>query len=143
MKKIIYTITTALLCISFSTAQDLEANSESNVYSAKTTEENDANENNKVDEAKVKKDFRYYYYPNMQAYYDIEKEAYIYKDNGIWNVATELPTNYGGYSMFKNAKVKIVDYTGDDPQQFVTIHKKIFPYVAKGRFTYKTEPSDN
>lgn len=135
MKKIMFTIALVLIFASNSIAQGLEANSESIVYVAKKT----------AIEVPVKtepkKDFRYYYYPNMQAYFDIENSMYIYKDKGIWNSATELPPYYGGYSMYKNVKVKITDYIDDNPQQLVDKHKKLYPYVSKGRFTYKTEPS--
>lgn len=135
MKKIMYTVALALTFGLNTFAQGLEANSESTIYLAKKpTIEVPA-------KTELKKDFRYYYYPNMQAYFDIENNTYIYKDKGIWHVAIELPQYYGGYSMYKNAKVKIVDYTGEEPQQFVNAHKKSFPYVAKGRFTYKTEPA--
>lgn len=78
-------------------------------------------------------EFRYYYYPNMYAYYDLETNNYIYKMNNQWETNSELPKYYGGYSLFKNAKVPVKNYTGETPQEKLNEHKKQYPYIKKSR----------
>ena len=78
---------------------------------------------------------RYYYYPNLEAYFDNLKMVYYYFEDGDWQTAEELPTNYGGYSLFNKTKVIITDYDEENPQQFLKVHKKKYPYNAKGRFS--------
>ena len=67
--------------------------------------------------------------------------VYHYKDNGEWRSAPELPENYGGYSLYNKARVIINDYHGDRPYDYLSIHKKKFPYNAKGRFPNNTTAS--
>ncbi|MFY8064853.1 MAG: hypothetical protein ACOVNM_00025 [Flavobacterium sp.] len=81
---------------------------------------------------------RYYYYPNLEAYFDNLELVYIYKVNGQWEKAENLPTNYGGYSLFNKVRVNITDYDGDEPYQLLKIHKKMYPYNSKGRFSNQT-----
>lgn len=81
---------------------------------------------------------RYYYFPNLEAYFDNLKLVYYYKDKGVWTTAPELPQNYGGYSLYNKAHVEITNYDGEDPYNLILIHKKIYPYNSKGRFAYAT-----
>ena len=85
---------------------------------------------------------RYYYYPNLEAYFDNLELIYYYKINGKWKLDEELPVNYGGYSMYNKLKVTITDYDGDEPYQLLPAHKKMYPYNAKGRFTSPTASSN-
>lgn len=85
---------------------------------------------------------RYYYYPNLEAYFDNLELIYYYKINGKWKSDEELPVNYGGYSMYNKLKVTITDYDGDEPYQLLPAHKKMYPYNAKGRFTSPTASSN-
>ncbi len=81
---------------------------------------------------------RYFYFPNIQAYFDNLKMVYYYKENGEWQTATELPKNYGGYSLYNKARVTINDYDDDNPYDLLTVHKKMYPYNSKGRFINAT-----
>lgn len=85
---------------------------------------------------------RYQYYPNLEAYFDNLKMVYYYKESGEWKTATELPKNYGGYSLYNKAHVNITDYDEEIPYQFLKTHKKMYPYNAKGRFTTTTASAD-
>ncbi len=82
---------------------------------------------------------RYHYFPNMQAYYDLKEKVYYFQENGQWYTSDILPTNYGGYSIFKNEKVQITDYDGDNPETMIKIHSKKFPYNSKGRIKRPAE----
>ncbi len=81
---------------------------------------------------------RYYYYPNIEAYFDNLELVYHYKVKGQWEKAENLPTNYGGYSLFNKVRVDITDFDGDEPYQLLKIHKKMYPYNSKGRFSNPT-----
>ena len=78
-------------------------------------------------------EFRYYYFPNLCAYYDLETNNYIYKINNQWETASELPQYYGGYSIFKNTRIPLKNYVGDNPQEKLNEHKLQFPYIKKSR----------
>ena len=77
--------------------------------------------------------FRYYYYPNLMAYYDNQTSEYLYKLNGIWIRNKSIPNAYGGYSIYNNYKVEIDNYSGDNPNEKITEHKKLFPYFRNDR----------
>lgn len=77
---------------------------------------------------------RYYYYPNLQAYFDNLEMVYHYKDNGEWKTAPELPQNYGGYSLYNKARVIIDDYDGDRPYDYLSVHKKNTRTTQKADF---------
>lgn len=76
---------------------------------------------------------RYFYFPNLEAYYDTKKSIYYFKENGQWKTAAEIPTGYRGYSIYNKTNVPITDYEDDEICQFVNIHKKQYPYSANGR----------
>lgn len=78
---------------------------------------------------------RYYYFPNLEAYFDNLELVYHYKVAGQWEKASNLPTNYGGYSLYNKVRVAITDFDGDEPYQLLKVHKKMYPYNSKGRFT--------
>lgn len=71
---------------------------------------------------------RYYYYPNLEAYFDNEKGLYMYRDKGRWITAREIPSGYRGYGLYNKAHTPINDYDDDDPIQFFDQHKKKYPY---------------
>ena len=76
---------------------------------------------------------RYYYFPNLEAYFDTQKSIYYYKENGEWITAEEIPDGYRGYSIYNKSTVYITDYDDDYPYQFIQIHKKKFPYINSER----------
>ena len=89
-------------------------------------------------------DIRYYYYPNLQAYFDTETLTYIYSKNKEWVEAKEIPSGYMGYSVANGKKVAIVDYHGDTPFEFIDDHKKQYPpqYLSKRQPPSKTIQKD-
>ena len=72
--------------------------------------------------------YRYHYYPNLCAYYDAQNNDYIFKVNGVWQRAKEIPSGYMGYSLNNKVNVVINDYEDDDVTQFNKVHKKKYPY---------------
>ncbi|HLA55108.1 MAG TPA: hypothetical protein VK623_03340 [Flavobacterium sp.] len=81
---------------------------------------------------------RYYYYPNLEAYYDTKKNIYIFNQKGQWIAAQEIPAGYRGYSLYNKVSVFITDYDDENPTQFISQHKKKYPYMHKGRPTLAT-----
>lgn len=85
---------------------------------------------------------RYYYFPNLEAYYDTQKNKYWYLENGQWIVADEIPEGYRGYSLYNKVNVLIHDYDDDDPTQFLARHKKKYPYLNKANIRKITASID-
>ena len=85
---------------------------------------------------------RYYYFPNLEAYFDNLEMVYYYKVDNEWETAEQLPTNYGGYSLYNKVKVSITDYDGDEPYLLLKTHKKMYPYNARGRFANQSVSND-
>jgi len=69
---------------------------------------------------------RYYYFPNIEAYFDNLKMVYYYKDKGVWTEAPELPQNYGGYSLYNKAHVEITNYDDEDPYKLILYRRGAF-----------------
>lgn len=76
---------------------------------------------------------RYYYYPNLQAYYDTQKKIYFLSKNGEWQISEYIPSGCMGYSIYNKTNVIINDYDDDFVIQFLPKHKKIYPYVTNER----------
>lgn len=76
---------------------------------------------------------RYYYFPNIEAYFDTQKSIYYFKEDGEWVTADEIPEGYRGYSVNNRLNVIVTDYDDDIPYQFINIHKKKYPYTSSGR----------
>ena len=101
-----------------------------------------ANKENLPIDKKTNCYIRYFYFPNLQAYFDNLKMVYYFKENGEWKTAAELPKNYGGYSLYNKARVSITDYDDEQPYNLLNVHKKMYPYNSKGRFINQTASTD-
>lgn len=95
-------------------------------------------------------DVRYYYYPNLQAYFDLKEMKYIYKINNEWVKKDYIPPNYRGYCIFNKQYVVINDFFDDNPYQKLEEHKKIYPCNFKTNRpkpttinNYNGKPADN
>jgi hypothetical protein len=49
----------------------------------------------------------YYYFPDMDIYYNVPQRNYVYFDNGRWAFSASLPSRYRGYDMYHSYKVVI------------------------------------
>jgi hypothetical protein len=79
---------------------------------------------------------RYYYYPNLDAYYDTTENLYIFESNtnkGQIVKAKEVPSGYRGYSLYNGIRVAITDYDGDEPFSKIAEHRKQFPKKYSSR----------
>lgn len=66
---------------------------------------------------------RYYYLPDVEAYYDVQTSMFIYIGRGTWIHRTYLPACYSGYDLYGGYKVVMPDYHGDRPYIYFKEHK--------------------
>lgn len=79
---------------------------------------------------------RYYYFPNLNAYFDSKKQVYLYKQNGNWITSGYIPSNYRGYCLRNDYHVPIDGYYGEQPYLQLDKHKKQYP----ANFSSKRKP---
>lgn len=70
---------------------------------------------------------RYYYYPNLEAYFDNKIKMFISKRNGIWITSKTLNFNSRGYSLRNGFHVMLIDFYDDNPQVLYDEHKLKYP----------------
>ena len=70
---------------------------------------------------------RYYYYPNLQAYFDTKIAMYIYKENGEWIKSETLDPTLRGYSIKNGQYVMLKGFIADNPEAYIDEHKEIYP----------------
>lgn len=73
---------------------------------------------------------RYYYYPNLHAYFDTQNREYIYKMSGEWIRKKTIPNDYRGYSLF-NKNYEIINglVTENNPEKYIETHREIYPQI--------------
>jgi len=74
-------------------------------------------------------DVRYYYLPDLEAYYDVHASMFIFYVEGEWMHKTNLPSRYKSYDLYYGYKVVITDYNGSAPYKYYDDHKTKY---AKG-----------
>src|SRR3989304_5778871 len=74
-------------------------------------------------------DVRFYYLPDVEAYYDVNPSMVIYYGGGVWVHNRYLPGRYRNYDLYSGYKVVISDYHGDSPYSHFKKHKTKY---AKG-----------
>ncbi|MEI6061776.1 MAG: hypothetical protein WCR72_13810 [Bacteroidota bacterium] len=72
---------------------------------------------------------RYYYLPDVEAYYDVNASMFIYQSGGVWIHRTYLPTRYRNYDLYGGYKVVLNDYHGNAPYSNFKDHRRNY---AKG-----------
>lgn len=70
---------------------------------------------------------RYYYFPNLEAYFDTQEAVYICKINGKWVNVLQMPPNYRGYSLKNGIYVILEGYVGDEPYNHIEEHRASYP----------------
>ena len=80
---------------------------------------------------------RYYYLPDVGAYYDVQKSNFIYYSGNSWVHRSQLPQQYRNYDLYNGYKVVLTDYRGNQPYGLYKHHKVKY---AKG---YRGKPQKN
>jgi|WetSurMetagenome_2_1015567.scaffolds.fasta_scaffold375618_2 hypothetical protein len=87
---------------------------------------------------------RYYYLPDVEAYYDIQATMFICYVQGQWVHKTNLPSMYRSYDLYDGYKVVLVDYHGNVPYKDFEDHKAKYAKGYKGpaQKTYGENPGN-
>jgi hypothetical protein len=72
---------------------------------------------------------RYYYLPDVEAYYDVQSSMFIYISGGVWIHRAYLPARHKSYDLYRGYKVVMKDYHGNAPYTHFKDHKMKY---AKG-----------
>ena len=78
-------------------------------------------------------DVRYYYLPDVEAYYDVQTAMFIYYGSGAWIHRTYLPSRYRHYDLYHGYKVVMHDYHGNTPYNHFKEHKMKYAKGYKGQ----------
>jgi len=71
-------------------------------------------------------DVRYYYLPDVEAYYDVPSSVFIYFNGVSWVRRSSLPGRYRNYDLYRGYKVPMSDYRGDRPYSNFRQHKTLY-----------------
>jgi hypothetical protein len=74
---------------------------------------------------------QYYYLPDIDAYYDVPTERFIYMQNGNWFRSASLPYRYRNYNLRGGNVVYLTDYRGNSPYINHKNHKIKYAKSAK------------
>ena len=75
---------------------------------------------------------QYYYLPEIETYYDVPAQRYVYLRNGKWFRSAALPAHYRSYNLRKGRIVYLKDYRGNKPYTYFGNHK-----IKYGKGNYK------
>ncbi|NCP21721.1 MAG: hypothetical protein COS42_03800 [Flavobacteriales bacterium CG03_land_8_20_14_0_80_35_15] len=67
---------------------------------------------------------RYYYLPDVEAYYDLSSKRFIYFNGYRWVRSAYLPRAYRNYDLYNGYKVVMNDYRGNTPYIYFKEHQK-------------------
>lgn len=82
-------------------------------------------------------DVRYYYLPDVEAYYDVKSSNFIYYSGNTWVQRSYLPKQYKNYNLYNGYKVVLTDYRGNSPYVHYKQHK------IKYKKGYRGKPQKN
>ena len=89
------------------------------------------------------KNVRYYYFPDLQIYYDLGSEKFIFPKEYDWFYSPRLPfTKYGELDLYETNVVPLESHEQFIFQHFEE-HKKAYPKGYRYRPPFETPPSDN
>lgn len=66
---------------------------------------------------------QYYFLPDIDTYYDVPSQRFIYLRNGKWFRSAALPARYRGYNLKSGNVVYLTDYRGNSPYKYHKNHK--------------------
>ena len=66
----------------------------------------------------------YYYLPDVESYYSVPRQQYVYQDGGSWVYAKNLPSKYSNYDVNKGYKVVL-----NEPEPFLHFNNDKVKYA--------------
>jgi hypothetical protein len=90
-------------------------------------------------------DVRYYYIPDVYAYYDRNWAMFTFMNNGVWISRYQLPVIYRNYDLYSGYKVVLVGYNGRSPYKYHNSFKVKYPkgYNKGVQKSMKPNPKGN
>ena len=88
-------------------------------------------------------DVRYYYLPDVEAYYDVQTSMFIYISGNRWIHRSYLPTRYRNYDLYHGYKVVMNDYRGNSPYAHFREHRMKYGKGYRGREQHNIGERDN
>jgi len=87
---------------------------------------------------------RYYYIPDVEAYYDVTSSQFIYFNGVSWIHRTYLPSRYKNYDLYHGYKVVMIDYHGNKPYSNFKDYKIKYAkgYHGQPQKTYGERPEN-
>lgn len=76
---------------------------------------------------------RYYYLPDVEAYYDVQTSMFIYFGEGIWIHRAYLPARYRDYDLYYGYKVVMPNYHGNSPYIHFKEHRMKYAKGYRGK----------
>lgn len=73
---------------------------------------------------------QYYYLPEINSYYDVPSQQFLYLNNGKWVKAKKLPGKYKKYNLNKGKIIYLSDYRGNAPYNYNKKHKAKYVMVG-------------
>ena len=75
---------------------------------------------------------QYYYLPEIDSYYDVPAQRFIYPSNGKWVRVKKLPKKYQPYNLRGGKVIYLTDYRGNSPYLFHKKHKEKYYIKTNG-----------
>ncbi|HEU0136600.1 MAG TPA: hypothetical protein VFQ50_04860 [Flavobacterium sp.] len=72
----------------------------------------------------------YYYLPDVETYYDVNRQQYVYLSNSKWIRSSNLPAAHRGYNLYNGYKVV---FTNPEPYKYFNTHKVKYKKGYKGK----------
>jgi hypothetical protein len=90
-------------------------------------------------------DVRYYYLPDVEAYYDLSSSMFIYFNGVNWVHRSKLPGRYKNYDLYNGYKVVMSDYKGNTPYSNFREYKTKYAkgYRGQPQKTYGERPGND
>jgi len=69
---------------------------------------------------------RYYYFPDIECYYDIWNREFIYPEDGSWMFGATLPPSYSWFDL-NTAFIVLLDYNVFEPWRYFNYYVSHYP----------------
>ena len=76
---------------------------------------------------------RYYYLPDVEAYYDVQSSMFIYMSGGAWVHRAYLPERYRNYDLYGGYKVVMNGYRGNRPYDNFNDYRTRYAHGYRGQ----------
>lgn len=80
----------------------------------------------------------YYYLPDIECYYDVWNQEFVYLDDGNWLFASQLPASYSWYNFNADPFVVVLDWHVHEPWMHHHFYVAHYP-----RYYYRSVYKDN